>query len=104
MGSEEEKTAADDLDCIADKHHPPFCHAVRKGADERRKDDVEQYEHEFKHRGEIGGSMQIQQKRNGDDQQRIVRQRREKLSRHDGVESALQPIALPKVCLFRDVK
>ena len=61
MGGEEKKTAADDLDRVADEHYPSFCHAVRKSADERRKDHVEQYEHEFEHRGEIGRSVQVQQ-------------------------------------------
>ena len=87
MDRKEHHRATDDLDRVADEHDAPFGHRVGKGADEGGEGDIRDGE-EGLEQGLVGRRrIHFAQRGNGDDEERVVGQGREKLRRHDDVEA-----------------
>ena len=79
--------AADDLDDIRDEHDPALRHRVGESADEGREHHVGDREEELQQRRHPLRRLHLQEQRDRGDEQRIVRERREKLRRHDDVKT-----------------
>ena len=84
----EHHEAADHLDRIGDQHDAALRHRVRKGPDQRRQHDIG-HEALLQRRRHPIRLVQLLEERNGGNQQRVVRERRKKLRRHDRVETGL---------------
>lgn len=85
--AQEQQQTATDLDRVADQHHPPLRHAVGKGADEGRQQNIREREEELEQRLEFGRCRHVPEHGDRDDQQGVVGQRGEELRRHDDVEA-----------------
>ena len=89
MYAEEHHEATGDLDQIGDEHHLAFGVGVGKGTDKRCQHDIRENEEQLQHRRHPLGRLQRSQKRDRNDQQCVISERRKKLRRHDGVEAAI---------------
>jgi hypothetical protein len=79
--------AADDLDGIADEHHPPLRHRVGKSADEGGEDHVRDRKKSLQQRLVFTRRLHVAQQGDGYNEQDIVGQRGKKLRGHDDVEA-----------------
>ena len=89
MASKEHQKATEGLEAVGDEHHAALGHGVREYAPPGRETHVAHHEEELQKRRHPVRSLQIGQKRDGGDEKRIVGERRQKLRRHDRVETSI---------------
>ncbi len=90
----EDREATDDLDRIGEEHHPALGARICKRPDECREHYIGHREPPLDHGRHPRRTVQLGNQRHRGDEQRIVRQRTEKLRRHDCVKAAFHWILL----------
>ena len=96
MHVEKHQPASDDFDHVGDEHDAALGQGIGEGADESGKHNIRQHEEQLQQRRHPLGGMHLRQQRDCCDQQGIIRKRRKKLCRYDGVETAIHPLLILK--------
>ena len=89
MASEQHQKTSECLEAVGDEHYAALGHGIRENAHPGRKTHVAHHEEELQKRRHPVRSLQVGQERDGGDKERIVGKRRQKLRRHDRVETSI---------------